>query len=229
MAKQTLVLRIKENKNNIKNKILYNISRRLRRSHALVKASKKTAERVQVLFRNKMLTSNTYVALSTRSKLVGELGLENPKGKIDAIIETWVNSLRVDLKPTKSKALGIKGSFTISMVPSDYSDVLALREASQRATSTTGGGKTELLEWLNWLLIQGDRKIVLGYTVVLRSGAGRTGLAVMVRSRRGKSWGVPAEFAGTKNKNFVTEVLKKMIPAMEKIMVDELTKAIERI
>jgi hypothetical protein len=59
------------------------------------------------------------------------------------------------------------------------------------------------LPWLKWLLSEGVKPIVKGYSVRLGPNkASRTGMAIMVESP--SSWSVPAQFAGNKSNNWIT-------------------------
>ena len=228
MAKQILTLKIKESAGEIQRKLRAAIMKKLGNDRVLSSAGINAARKVQILFRKNMYASATYRDLATHGRLVAELGLEDPMGKIDVIINTWINSLKLTFRKIGGGAGGsIKGGFRIQMVRSNYADVLKLQQAKQRATSRRKPKTNKMLAWLDWLLKQGDRKIITGFDVSFRPG-GRTGLAIMIEPKQVRSWGVPAEFAGTSNDNFVTRVLDDMRPEVIQIMRSELFKAVRR-
>lgn len=229
MAKKFVVLKIIDNASIIRRKIKNATQSRFKRGLVLERAGMRTAIKVKNLFRRRMYESDTYRALITPSFLLGELGLEDAKNKIDTIIEAWVKSLKLNFKFIKGSPGGIKGSFTIRMVRSNYWEVLHLREAKQRATSKRRKKKDwSLLYWLEWLLLRGDEEIVIGYDVKFRPGTGRTGLAIMYDTKGARSWSVPPGYTGTKNDNFVTHVLERMKDDIIKIMVRELKQSVRR-
>ena len=227
-SRQFLVLKIKDSKAQIKRKINDTINRIFLRGHVLETVSLRSGIKIKNMFRRRMKESHAYMLLSTNSLVVGEFGLENYKQKIDAIIEAWVQSYKLKLR--KGHGNTIKGGFTINMVRSNYFEVLKLPQAKQRATSTVHITKKsqKLMHWLNWLLLRGEEKFITGYDVVFRVGAGRTGLAVMVKGKRGRSWGVPVGIAGTRDDNFVTRVIDKMENDIFTIIAQELLRAIRR-
>ena len=226
-----ITLKIKESCPQIQRKIRDALAKRFIQGRVMEKASLNAGIKIKNLFRRKMYESATYRELATSSFLVGELGLENSKGKIDAIIENWVKSFKLKLRVTKVGGFGIKGGFTIQMVRANYQEVLRMPEAKQRATSEKKAIRdAQLMPWLEWLLIRGDKKIVIGYDVRFRPGAGRTELAIMFKSKSGvRSWSVPPGHTGTKDNNFVTEVLKKMELDIIKIIKHEIARAVRRV
>jgi len=239
-----ITLKIKESVPQIQRKIMEALARRFINGHVMEGASLRAGIKIKNLFRRKMYESVTYRELSTKGRLVGELGLESPKSKIDAIIEKWVQSLKVTLRPTKSGGFGIKGGFKIQMVRANYAEVLKMPESKQRATSKRKTIKEwKLMHWLEWLLIRGDERIIIGYDVLFKAGTGRTGLAIMiqpknkssrdrsgyVRGNTSRAWSVPPEFTGTRDNNFVTEVLMKMEGDIIRIIKDEIARAARRI
>lgn len=229
MPQQFLVLKIKDTKAQIERKIKDALKKRFADGRVLQSAGFKVSIKVKNLFLRRMHESVTYRELSSHSFLVGELGLEDPQGKIDIIIDQWVDSLKLTFKLVRGGGLGIKGGFTIQMVRSNYAEVLKLPQAKQRATSKRPKSSQKLMRWLEWLLIRGDEKIVIGYDVHFRPGAGRTGLAIMFESKQGfRSWSVPLGFTGTKNNNFVTEVLEIMVLDIMRIMIEEIARAARR-
>ena len=64
------------------------------------------------------------------------------------------------------------------------------------------------LNWLEWLLLFGNKTIIRDYVVEFGDNPrSRTGRAVMKGVKSGK-WGVPPEFAGTKNNNWITRAIE---------------------
>ena len=75
------------------------------------------------------------------------------------------------------------------------------------------------LHWLKWLLERGDAIIIDSYEYNPQSGFGRSGGGSMAL---GGSWRVPPEYAGTPEKNFISDAL------FNKTFQDTLQNIIER-
>ncbi len=137
-----------------------------------------------------------------------ELGIVDPMERILNIIENLVIDIKADISPIKIVGNSVKGGITIHLIDVDYSSVLTIPDA----IVTTEKG--ESLYWLRWLLLEGSQTIIGDYEVEF-GAHGRTGGARMVR---GGSWGVPSEFSGTREDNFITRAIEQMQPELiEKI------------
>tara|TARA_R100001377_G_scaffold19893_1_gene10420 strand:+ start:2243 stop:2875 length:633 start_codon:yes stop_codon:yes gene_type:complete len=143
-----------------------------------------------------------------------QFGLRDGASRISNIIVMWAESVEVRYV----QGFGKFGGISISMGDNDYSDALSMPEAE----FTTEDGTS--LEWLRWLLLEGDTRIVNNYQ--FQSGRrGRAGGGVMV-SRQNASWGVPSQFAGTDNNNFATRALESMQDEIDIIVRREITKVV---
>lgn len=136
-----------------------------------------------------------------QSLLSGDLnhqfGLINASSKLQSILKAIEDSVVVSYKQPQLRSSGIIGGFTINMIPSDFSDLLSLSAAVQKTE------KNISLEWLNWLLLQGDRTIISGYEFSIKGNKkSRSGLGVMTGSVSG-SWSVPAKYAGNIDNNWI--------------------------
>jgi hypothetical protein len=101
--------------------------------------------------------------------------------------------------------VGFEGGITIEAIRADYADVLALPD-STLITPEHG----YVLPWLQWLLLEGNKTIIEHFKVQFGSW-GRTGGAIM---RKGGSWHVPPEHAGTINDNFITRAIAQIEPQL---------------
>ena len=140
-----------------------------------------------------------YVSLMG-GELLGELGVPGVASRLDAILNTIKESCEVESTPLMQAGNIITGGLVVKMVRSEFLDILALPEA----TYTTAQGTD--IPWLNWLLLQGDKIIVMGFDI--KSGLrgqerhkSRTKLAIMIP---GRGWKVPSEFSGVIEDNFIT-------------------------
>lgn len=126
-----------------------------------------------------------------------EFGLPDPQQRLDRILTVLENSMVSSLDKVSISGNSLKGGFKIEFIRSDYSDILPLPESS---FVTEKGSK---LEWLNWLLLQGDSAIVMGYSFVLGGFRfSRTGGGIM-KSNESGLWRVPTQFAGSVDNNWI--------------------------
>jgi hypothetical protein len=130
-----------------------------------------------------------------------EFGLPDSDSRVSNILSFW-QKITSDYKSVTINGNKLVGGFTISMINSDYNDVIN----SSAATFTTEKGTD--LNWLEWLLLFGNKTIIRDYIVEFGPNPrSRTGRAVMKGVQKGK-WSVPAEFAGTKNNNWITRAIE---------------------
>lgn len=65
------------------------------------------------------------------------------------------------------------------------------------------------IEWLKWLIEAGDSDVIFGYKIRYGVDIGRTGEAIMIKSKHA-NWRVPPEFSGTIDNNFITRSLSNL-------------------
>lgn len=149
-----------------------------------------------------------YISLMSGS-LKFQFGLPDSVSRIKAILETIDKSLFVEYYNPKITGQSISGGFFIGMVNSDFSDILSLSEA----TFITEKGTP--LEWLKWLLLEGDKTIISGYEFNIGNFKNsRTGGGIMSSSVSG-SWRVPPEFAGSAENNWITRAVDSVSDQIE--------------
>lgn len=150
--------------------------------------------------------------------LKGEFGIPNPSQRLNAILEKIESSLFTDYKKPFIKGNGISGGFSIGIIKSDFSDILSMSEAviiSEKNTS---------LEWLKWLLLEGDKTIITGYEFQLSSpNRSRSGKGIMSPSFSGV-WKVPGAFSGTMENNWLTRAVESVSKDIESYFIDLLQK-----
>ena len=133
--------------------------------------------------------------------LKGEFGIPDPQQRLSEILSTISNGSIVTKKPTSVINGKISGGIKLQMIKSDFSDLISLGAAS---VTTEKGTK---LNWLQWLLLEGDTVIISDYAFVPGpSPASRTGLGVM-KQFNGAFWRVPPEFAGSIKNNWITRAI----------------------
>lgn len=149
-----------------------------------------------------------YISLLSGS-LKYEFGLPDSSSRVGAILDTIEKSLYVEYQQPKIRGSNIVGGFFIGMINSGFADILALKE------STFITEKGAALEWLKWLLLEGDKTIIIGYDFNIGNYKNsRTGGGIMSPSFSG-SWRVPPEFAGTIENNWIVRAVESVQDQIE--------------
>lgn len=182
----------------------------------LVKVANSAKPKIQNLIRKGLLNSPEIRSLQG-GQLQAELGVPDTEERIRSLIDIWAGSVRASLRSAKLQGGFIRAGLDIIAIKSDYSDVLS----SSDAIYDTAGG--QIIQWLEWLLIEGDKIIIRQYQVGLDVyGVSRTGLGRVMISNQSSSWSVPPNFSGTADNNFVTKALDEIAPEIEQVIISEL-------
>ena len=112
---------------------------------------------------------------------------------------------------------------SIYVQPAGLDNVLSVGGSTVNYTSTEG--KQVTIPWLDWLLTEGDRILVSGFSLELGQGLGRSWGGRMVEAPIG-SWRIEPQYAGTLTDNFVTRALaeKKLESAISKEIMKSVNK-----
>ena len=153
-------------------------------------------------------------------ELRGLLGLPDGADRIQQLIELWSNSVQVKVEKFKLSRKKLEGKITLTAVNKSFSDALNRHDLAEFVTE-----KMEILPWLRWLLLEGDRPLIQEYTAVLNPRFSRTASYVMKVSPN-KDWGVPNQFSGTINNNFVTRALKGIQNDIEGVILKEIQRVL---
>jgi hypothetical protein len=142
-----------------------------------------------------------------------QFGIPDSSAKLEGIINIWLKNIDFNyIKPAISNNQ-IKGSFGINMIRSDFSDVL-----SSDFAIVQDNLRNYNLDWLKWLLLDGNKIIVPNQEVIFgQNKASRTGFAVMRSSN--KSWKVPAFYAGTQDSNWITKAIDSSYDDINKAII----------
>lgn len=177
-------------------------------------AAKKASSSIQNIVRNAIISSPEYQSIIS-GKLQLDFGIPDPVPRLQNLLNIWENIQLESSRITISRAR-LNGGFTLYMVKSDFSDVLSA-DAAKVITE-----KNQTLNWLEWLLLMGDKTIIRDYHVVYGPNpASRTGGAIMVKKQR---WKVPSEFSGTITDNWITRALD----SVESSIDNAITKALDQ-
>jgi hypothetical protein len=159
---------------------------------------------------------------SGERSLKGHFGFDDNGEKVKEIVDVWINGIQVEFvakKSTTNLGLGMR----IYTINRSFADVLALDASyqdtgkSMKAALLRAPTKYSLrLPWLKWLLLEGDKKVLLetNHTIHFKPGVGRSGQAVMTKSKT-KRWGIPIEYAGTLRDNWITHIIDDVEPQIE--------------
>jgi|TARA_B100001778_G_scaffold332466_1_gene338840 hypothetical protein len=146
-------------------------------------------------------------SIASGGDLAGEFGIRAGQGSsIATAIATAVSMATVfSFTPFNNK---FKGSAKLEFQPDSFATLLTL-PLGFTATKNSGN-----LHWMDWLLLQGNNTIIVGYEYVPDTGKGRSGMGTM---STGGMWRVPPQYAGTKDDNFITRAFlgrEKQIAAL---------------
>ncbi len=169
--------------------------------------------RVSARFAERVMSAPETISL-LGGDLKGQMGLVDPLGAVQSIINAILTGLVVQAGPVRAAGPGLVGHFAVKLFRNDLSEPLSSPEA--RFTSPERGFD---IRWLEWLLTAGDAVINPQYH--FRAGdfhRSRTGLGVM-----GKSgfWKVPAEFSGHVTDNWLTRAVEGFEGEVGAIVIKE--------
>lgn len=160
---------------------------------------------------NNLISQPEYQSLVS-GKLKGEFGIPDSDSRLSDILDTIKNGGMVTKKPTSVVNGKISAGIKLEMIKSDFVDLLSLGSAS----FTTEKGYQ--LDWLRWLLIEGDSVIISDYSFIDGpSPYSRTGLGVM-RKNMSAFWRVPPEFAGNIKNNWITRGIESASSQIDSLL-----------
>jgi hypothetical protein len=130
------------------------------------------------------------------NSLSAQFGLRQGSAEqaVEDIVNAIVSSIQIDFKKIDKN---FTGGIEFKCQPTTFSAILGLSSGHVFTEKGTD------LHWIDWLLTQGDKAIVVGYRYQAAS-AGRSGGGRMIP--RGV-FRVPPKFSGSINDNFITRAL----------------------
>ena len=165
-----------------------------------------------------------------KSDLAADFGIPQgtEKERLNTIIGVWLDNIQV-----KRRVLNRHRSFVYQIqilgIRSDFADVVSLGAAitENRNRQTK---ELEYLPWLEWLVLRGDDTIIEDHEVIVGSynrNRSRSGRAIM---KMGGTFSVEPSFAGTEEKNFITEALNSNIDRdrINRIVFNEVRNALRK-
>lgn len=136
------------------------------------------------------------------------------------IFDEFVNGLEVTYTPIRFFRL-FRGGINVSVFKYDFERLLSLDSAY--IVDTERGYS---LPWLQWLLMEGDRIIISGHSIIFtskRSPASRSGPAIMGKRGKGR-WRVPPQWSGTPTNNFITRHINSQLEVINRLVTNVLSR-----
>lgn len=177
-------------------KIMKAINKKVAHEEVLHKKLYKLSLKLYDLIYQKFLESETYASLAG-GILRAEFGLDDKEvANLPEILRQIVSVAAVVEKN------GQKVTIHINMCENDVdlSSVGTYVSESKRGSF--------LINWLYWLLIQGERVVVPEFSIWLKPGAGRSEMAFMFLPEDGGYYSVDGQFSGVFGDNWVTRTLR---------------------
>ena len=140
--------------------------------------------------------------LEDKGKLHIELGVPDASTNIERLVHYISESLVVEFNKVDNKSIDA----SVEIILKNSKDLKDIYSQSFAFYETEKGTK---IEWLKWLLEAGNQDVIFGYKIRYGVDVGRTGDAVMIKSRQA-NWRVPPEFSGTIDNNFITRSLSNI-------------------
>lgn len=164
-------------------------------------------------------------------QLKGELGFVDGHLMIDPIIDFILSKIEIKTKKVNITSTGKgSGGITLKYMNTSAAELTALPYA---AYASYGDEGQHIIEWLDWMLLKGDKIIVRDWDVTFELSPeqmqiSRSKMAVMTQDNiTGKGWQVnPAQFRGTINDNFITRAIANHETIIENIIEEEVNRAI---
>ena len=186
-----------ENTEGFRKKILNGLQIEL--NSRLIKNRDKIEQRIRKILYRSIKSQPEYKSL-LGGQLQSELGVVNTSSKLEELITEWLSGIKLTIHKIKIEAKQLVGGVSLIISRDNYNNLLS------HSAATYYTEKGEEIEWLRWLLLEGDKTIIRQYQIGIDLGNyARTGLGnIMIRGGR---WSVPSEFSGTARNNFLTRAL----------------------
>jgi len=172
---------------------------------AFGKAYTKIVQETKTLVHQALSKSDVIGELTDGSQLRGELGLTSglSRSAAQAILEGVSNSVQAEYRSVRIKPTSSTGGLTFYIQPENLSNVIDIAQA-QISYYSKRYKKAVKLDWLDWLLNQGDRIIVAKFHFEPKAGRGRSGLGEMKKEGMFK---IDSQYAGEIGDNFISRAI----------------------
>ena len=172
---------------------------------AFGKAYTKIVQETKTLVHQALSKSDVIGELTDGSQLRGELGLTSglSRSAAQAILEGVSNSVQAEYRSVRIKPTSSTGGLTFYIQPENLSNVIDIAQA-QISYYSKRYKKAVKLDWLDWLLTQGDRIIVAKFHFEPKAGRGRSGVGEMKKEGMFK---IDSQYAGEIGDNFISRAI----------------------
>lgn len=171
--------------------------------HIKAKAAKSLIKQdIKEFIYNELRNSPTARSLESGGNLAYNFGLTPPISAevVEEICTRSADNIMLGYSKFRRAGLRIVGGFKLGIIKADYSDVLKIHNTEY--VSVNAKGESNPVQWLKWLLLEGDKIVVQNYGIIYKnSESSRSGAALMVKKRG--PYRVPPEFSGTDNDNWL--------------------------
>tara|TARA_Y100000310_G_C20419619_1_gene686033 strand:+ start:111 stop:782 length:672 start_codon:yes stop_codon:yes gene_type:complete len=173
--------------------------------NAFGKAYTKIAQETKTLVHQALSKSDVLNELREGRTLRGELGLTSglARSAAQTITEEVSGSVQVEYKSIELTPKGSKGGLTFYIQPENLSNVLDIAQA-QISYYSKRYKRAVKLDWLDWLLMQGDRIIVAKFHYEPSTGRGRSGLGEM---KKEGMFRMSSQWSGDQDDNFISRAI----------------------
>jgi hypothetical protein len=186
---------------------------------AMAKFSRRALREIRTVVKENIKNNPIYQRLISGESIYHQLGVIDLRTQLNAIVDLIVDKIRIDYDVTKflKRTSGADFKFTVTFLDFDYSELLQ----DENAIFITEKGF--VIEWLQWLLIEGNNPIIIDFHYKpTYSDASRTGYGIMVPKG---TWSVPPGVSGTQYDNWITQSMDRVneiIPGIvEKLLEEE--------
>ena len=127
---------------------------------------------------------------------------------VDQIL-SQLNDIEIKINKPKAISKGIEANLVINMIKENYADIVS------SGSGVYASEKGSQINWLRWLLLEGNNSVVIGYRYLPKTDANsRTGKGIMI-SGQSSIYRVPPQFAGTASDNWITRGIDQALPQIE--------------
>ena len=120
-----------------------------------------------------------------------------------------LNDIEIKINKPKAISKGIEANLVINMIKENYADIVS------SGSGVYASEKGSQINWLRWLLLEGNNSVVIGYRYLPKTDANsRTGKGIMI-SGQSSIYRVPPQFAGTASDNWITRGIDQALPQIE--------------
>lgn len=134
---------------------------------------------------------------------------------VKSIISTIAENIQFKFNKISESGTKINGGFTFYVAKANFSDILSLPQA------IITNQKGQILPWLDWLLLKGDKIIISEHSLFFSPKKSRSHSYIMINNKAG-FWKVPPEFSGTIKDNWITRALDNTRGNISRIIANKL-------